>query len=107
GKIREPDVMFYSEAHRDRLGGTVSGIPDMVAEVVSPGSRQADRRDKFHEYALAGIGEYWLVEPEQTTVEVFVLVDGVYELVVKAGAGQVAQSRLLAGFEVEVTAVFA
>lgn len=107
GKIREPDVMFYSEAHRDRLGGTVSGVPDMVAEVVSPGSRKADRHDKFYEYAQAGIGEYWLIEPEKETVEIFALVDGVYELVVQAGAGQVAQSRLLAGFEVEVTAVFA
>ncbi len=108
GKIREPDVLFYSHAHADRLGGTISGVPDLVAEVVSPGSRRVDRQEKFVEYAQAGVAEYWLIDPEQKTVVVFGLgEEGAFGLVVQAGVGEVAFSRLLAGFEVETTAVLA
>jgi hypothetical protein len=58
GKIREPDVLFYTHAHADRLGGTLVG-------------------------------------------------DGLFELMGQAGLGEVLFSRLLAGFVVETTAVFA
>lgn len=108
GKIREPDVLFYSHAHADRLGGTISGVPDLVAEVVSPGSRRLDRQEKFVEYARAGVAEYWLIDPEQKTVTLFVLgEEGAFGLVGQAGMGEVVVSQLLVGFEVATTAVFA
>ena len=68
GKIREPDVLFYSQVNADRLGETISGVPDLVAEVVSPGSRRVDSQEKFVEYAQAGVAEYWLIDPEEKTV---------------------------------------
>jgi Uma2 family endonuclease len=106
-KIREPDILFVSHAHADRIGEQAYGPPDLVVEVTSASTRRTDRVEKFVEYARAGIGEYWLVEPEAETIEVFVLEDGAYVLLVKAGPGGKAQSKLLEGFEVEVDNVFA
>ncbi|MFC1707929.1 Uma2 family endonuclease, partial [Planctomycetota bacterium] len=38
-------------------------IPDIVVEVVSPGSETRDYQDKRSEYLAAGIREYWIVDP--------------------------------------------
>lgn len=105
GKIREPDILFVSHAHADRIGEQAYGPPDLVVEVISPGTQRVDRGKKFVEYARAGIGEYWLVDPQAKTIEVFVLQDGAYTLLVKAGSGEKARSQLLNGFEVAVVDV--
>jgi len=106
GKIREPDIMFYTQAHQERIDEQVSAPPDLAAEIISPGTRKTDRHDKFYEYAQAGISEYWLVDPEAQTIEVFVLSDGVYTLLVKAGVGETAVSHLLPGLEIPCEQIF-
>jgi Uma2 family endonuclease len=107
GKIREPDILFYANAHFDRIGDMVSGVPDLVMEILSPGTLKTDRRDKFGEYAQAGIPEYWIVDPEHETIEVFVLDEGAYTLLVKAARSEKAYSALLSSFEVTCAEVFA
>jgi Uma2 family endonuclease len=106
GKIREPDIMFYAEAHRDRIGEQVSGPPDLVAEIVSPGSVKTDRQEKFAEYAQAGVSEYWIVDPAAETVEVYALADDVYLLHERGGLEAQVTSRLLDGFCLEVESLF-
>lgn len=105
--IREPDILFISHAHADRIGEQSVGPPDLVVEVISPSTRRTDRVDKFKEYARAGISEYWIVDPEARTFEVFVLQDGAYTLLVKAGPGEKARAQLLDDFAVAVDEVFA
>ncbi|QYO63307.1 Uma2 family endonuclease [Leptolyngbya sp. 7M] len=55
--------------------------PVLVMEVVGPGQTNRDRdyEDKRSQYQARGIPEYWLVDPEQQTVMVLTLVDGVYQ----------------------------
>jgi Uma2 family endonuclease len=106
GKIREPDILFYAHASRSRIGELVSGPPDLAVEVISPGTRRQDRHDKFYEYAQAGIAEYWLVDLEAQSVEVYTLDEGVYTLLVQARAGGTAFSQLLDGFTISGDAIF-
>ena len=68
GKVREPDFMFMSAAHADRIG-TYWGVPDLVGEILSEGTEQKDRETKRAEYARAGIPEYWIIDPWARTVE--------------------------------------
>ena len=105
GKIREPDVLFVAREHSDRIGEQFFGVPDLVMEVISSGTRRTDRAEKLVEYAQAGVQEYWIVDPEARTVEVFRLREGAYELLGKWGAGETACSELLAGFEMMVDEV--
>jgi len=99
----QPDVIFIS---RERLGiiqERVMGAADLVAEVISPESRKRDRIDKRDLYEQHGIREYWLIDPEATTVEVLHLESGQYQLVGRWHPGKRARSRLLKGFEVSVS----
>ena len=107
GKIREPDIFFISAEHRDRIGEKVCGVPDLVVEVISPGTREVDRGEKFAEYAKAGVREYWIVDPEKRTVEVFTLKGHVYEPAGIFREGEIARSDLLQGFEIAVDELFA
>jgi Uma2 family endonuclease len=105
GKIREPDILFVAKEHSDRIGEQAYGPPDLVIEVLSPGTRHTDRLEKMVEYARAGVREYWIVDPYGQTVEVFVLREGAYELLGKWGEDEEACSEVLAGFEVAVDEV--
>lgn len=56
---------FVAEEHLDRLQEMhLEGPADLVVEIVSPESRLRDRGEKFAEYELAGVSEYWLLDPE-------------------------------------------
>jgi Uma2 family endonuclease len=105
GRIREPDVIFVKQENRARIiPRYVDGPPDWVAEVISPGSRATDSKDKLRQYAEAGIPEYWLIDPEAGTVDVYVLSDGeaAYTLHSSCSAGETIRSVALEGFEVAV-----
>lgn len=54
--------------------------PDWVCEVLSPSNAWYDRGPKAKAYAEAGIPWYWLVDPQQRTVEVLKLHDGHWSL---------------------------
>jgi Uma2 family endonuclease len=61
---REPDILFVARDSLPRLTGQrLEGPADLVVEVVSEESATRDRRDKFQEYAQAGVREYWLIDP--------------------------------------------
>jgi len=111
GKFREPDVIFMHRDHADRIGEEFWGVPDLVVEVISPrtsqssGTEKPDRRDKFWEYAQAGVAEYWLVHPAERTIEVYVLRGNDYDLLGRWTAGETAWSEVLAGLEVPVNVV--
>jgi len=51
--------------------------------------------------------EYWIVDYNARTIEVFVLEGSTYALLGKFGLGEVVRSKVLAGFEVVVDEVFA
>ena len=102
GKIREPDIIFMTSAHEDRITESYWGVPDLAVEVISKSTGQIDRSEKFIEYAQAGVMEYWLVDTAKQTIEVFTLEHGAYVLLGKWSISEIARSVLLSGFQVTV-----
>lgn len=103
--IREPDIVFMSQAHAERID-EVWGVPDLVVEIHSPGTRKIDRTDKFIEYAEAGVAEYWMVDPEAETIEVYELRAGAYDLRGKFTLKDTLTSGQLPGLALTVAEVF-
>jgi Uma2 family endonuclease len=99
----QPDGLFiFKERLHIVKKGQIEGAPDIVVEVLSPGNWLTDRREKFQNYAKAGVREYWIVNPLARTIELFVLRKGRYELIGKYGFGETVRSEVLPGFEVQV-----
>ena len=71
-----PDLVFFLHEQRERIvsDDRLKGPPDLVVEVVSPGSEnnRRDRVVKLQLYGKHGISEYWIVDPKNMTVEKYV-----------------------------------
>ncbi len=106
GKYREPDLVFMLREHADRMSEQFWDGADLVMEVVSPDGRKRDLEVKRREYAQAGISEYWIVDPQASSITVLKLDNANYFEHGVFGLGQTASSVLLAGFTADVSAVF-
>lgn len=103
GNIRQPDIVFMSNEHRDRITEKYWGVPDLVMEILSESTAKEDKTNKFYEYAKAGVQEYWIADPAERSIEVYVLEKGTYRLLGKWNAGGVARSEVLTGLAVAVS----
>ena len=74
-----PDMMVVCDREKIQKDG-VHGAPDLVVEVLSPSTAKNDRIHKKTVYEACGVREYWLVDPENRTIEQYLLRDGALEL---------------------------
>lgn len=109
GEYREPDLLYMSAQQRTAIVGDYPDRADLVMEVVmgNPEDRERDYVDKRRDYALAGIPEYWIVDPQEEVIFVLSLEGTEYVEHGRFRAGQTATSALLPGFSVPVTDVWA
>ncbi len=56
----------------------IKGIPTLVIEILSESNPRHDQVLKFEMYQRTGVPEYWIVDPDEQTVQQFELVDGRY-----------------------------
>jgi len=69
-KYREPDLVFVSAEDDPRRQNPYWIGADLVIEVVSRDGEERDWVQKRIDYAQAGIGEYWIVDPQQEVIVV-------------------------------------
>ncbi len=97
-RVVQPDVLFISKARLGIVKNYVDGVPDLAMEVISEASWQRDRIQKKALYEQSGLLEYWIIDPDSQTIEVFALVKSAFQLHSRAVGAQMAKSKLLAGF---------
>ena len=97
---REPDILFITNEHLERLlENRLDGPADLVVEVISADSVRRDREDKYKEYREAGIPEYWVIDPrpdKQRADFYYLNEEGDYELFATEDDEQV-YSKILEG----------
>ena len=102
-----PDAMIVCNKNIIRLDG-IHGAPDLVVEVLSPGTAKNDRGYKKNLYETAGVKEYWIVDPISHSIEVYILADGKFVLdevyaLYPAGAGVTDEEREETKKEIQVS----
>jgi Uma2 family endonuclease len=108
GSPVQPDVSVFRKGNEPRWGvGKFEGVPDLVVEVLSTGTRRRDRTTKLEAYQDAGVPEYWLVDPDRQTVEIYVLgKNGKYTDPVHGSIQDEVWSSVLPGFRLKVAVLF-
>jgi Uma2 family endonuclease len=103
----EPDICFFNKLKADTFTGkqTLFPGPDFVIEILSDGTKDRDRGVKFKDYEAHKIQEYWIVDADQQNIEQYHLIEGQYELILKASEGNI-KSLVLAGFQIPIQSVF-
>lgn len=103
----EPDICFFSTEKHGRFNNDtmVYPAPDFVVEVLSKSTEKTDRGIKKDDYALHGVQEYWIVNPDKKEVEQYVLTDKQYDLKAKTDNGTV-RCVVLEGLQIPLEAIF-
>jgi Uma2 family endonuclease len=104
----EPDLCFFpSEKAREFTPDQkLFPAPDWIAEVLSSSTAKNDRGIKMEDYAIHGVKEYWLVEPQEQYIEQYYLKHGSFFLHKIYSEGEILQSDVLKGLQLPVDAVF-
>lgn len=100
---REPDLIFVQKDRVHLLTRHyLDGPADLAVEIISAESNKRDRKVKFAEYQIAGIREYWLIDPDKQLAEFYQLDDeGTYEPAALDEEGFY-HSQVIAGFRLRV-----
>lgn len=102
---RHPDIVVYKNPPPEEEGDWAGWIPEIVIEVVSPGSEQRDYVEKREEYLAFGVREYWIADAGRQEVLILRRSRGRWsERVVRPP--QVYRTPLLPGFELACEPVF-
>jgi Uma2 family endonuclease len=86
GDYLEPDILFVRKARAELVTDRgVEGAPDLVVEVLSPSTAARDHGIKLERYRLYAVPEYWIIDPEAESIEVWKLAEGAHEAVLFDG----------------------
>lgn len=108
--VLEPDILVVLNEHASIIGAdNVKGAPDIVIEILSPGTRRKDEIVKRRLYEHHGVNEYWVVDPEAELLRVYRREGTAFApaIVIDTDAGGTITSPLLPGFSLDVHKVFA
>ena len=102
-----PDLVFVATEHLSLITEkNLQGVPDLLVEILSPTTATIDRRVKHSLYERFGVPEYWIVNPERNTVQVFRLSGGRYGAALEFGTGDRLETPLLPGLSIPLSEVF-
>ena len=105
-----PDLVFVrNERWPDVVSGSrVTGAPDLVVEIVSPGTenRRRDLLVKRQLYAKYGVQEYWVIDPENRSVEIYRLAGPSLEKIATLIDDDKVTSQITPGIELKLSAIF-
>ncbi len=80
--VVQPDLLYVASDQQDIVEEKrIDGAPHLVVEILSRSHPRKDRLQKLQIYQRAGVPHYWIVDPDQRTLECFSLRDGIYALV--------------------------
>lgn len=104
-----PDISFISKERYFILDNEdyIAGAPDLIVEIISPGNVRRDRVVKKQLYEQFAVKEYWLIDPNNKSVEVFVMQENAYVLTAFLEVEGKLTSTLLPGLEIEISQLFA
>jgi Uma2 family endonuclease len=69
--VLQPDVCVICDPSKVDDKGCI-GAPDIVVEILSPSNNKKELKYKFDVYQEAGVSEYWVVDPREKSVQIFV-----------------------------------
>ncbi len=70
--VVQPDISVFCDQDKLDNRGAI-GAPDLIIEILSPSTAAKDLKEKFFLYESAGVKEYWIVDPSNETLTVYIL----------------------------------
>lgn len=72
--VLQPDLVFISNSRQNIVTArAIEGVPDLVIEILSPTTSRTDRVTKAQLYARHKVPGYWIIDPDQEALEIYLL----------------------------------
>lgn len=105
--VVQPDILFISKDRLIIIGEkNIQGAPDLVIEIISESTAYRDFVQKKKLYAKHGVKEYWIVIPDEGSIEIFVLEDKTYVSHRTYGKDAILESPSIKGLRIELKSIF-
>ena len=106
--VYQPDLIFICAEHaREVRKDKLHIIPDLVVEVLSPSTAYHDFTRKKEIYCACGVTEYWIIDPEQETIEIMIKHGDIYQTESFLRKPAMLESGMFPGFGMKIEDVFA
>jgi Uma2 family endonuclease len=107
-----PDLVYFTAERFERVVNEkhATAAPDLVVEILSPGTRRRDKGRKRAVYDREGVQEYWIVDPDARSITALrrpragAGLTGV--ITATAAGGDVLESPLFPGLHIPLREVF-
>jgi Uma2 family endonuclease len=73
--VFQPDLCVVCDPSKIDFKGFL-GVPDLIIEILSPANNKKELKYKYEVYEEAGVLEYWIVDPREKAVQVYLLTNG-------------------------------
>jgi len=104
--VVQPDICVICDRNKLDERGCI-GAPDLIVEILSPGSSRKELRDKYDLYQESGVTEYWVVFPSEQVLQRYILnAANIYQAQLPNVEGDVVGVTFLPGFELSVSEIF-
>jgi Uma2 family endonuclease len=108
--VVEPDLLYLSNERAKEVVTPLHarGVPELVIEIASKGTRKRDETIKRRLYERCGVSEYWIVDPEIDVIRVYRRGGNTFERPAELSreAGDVLTTSLLPGLAMPLAQVF-
>lgn len=105
--VTQPDIYVVCDLTKLDEKGCL-GAPDMIIEIISAKNARRDVKEKYDLYEKYGVYEYWIVNPNDENVSVFILNEsGKYQLVrIYAGDDKIPVNIFKGELDIDLTEIF-
>ncbi len=105
--VVQPDILFISKERLNIIGEkNIEGAPDIVIEIISESTAYRDFVQKKKLYAGFGVKEYWIVIPEEESIDLYILKDNAYTLHKTYGNDEILESSALKDLKIVLKNIF-
>ena len=106
--VVQPDLIFIGNDRRQIVTErAIEGPPTLVVEILSPTTHRTDRVTKAQLYVKHNVPNYWLIDPDQRTVEAYELALDHYDLTARARDAEIFAPSLFSGLSIHLSDLWA
>ena len=105
--VVQPDIIYISSERKNIIKEeNIRGTPDLLVEILSPSTAQRDLVIKRRLYEKHGVREYWIVDPQNKTVEVIAWTPKGFKTLQVYPEGRRLKSKILSSFSLPLKNIF-
>ncbi len=105
--VVQPDLIYIAGEKNEFIEkNRIDGPPTLAVEVISPSGRRKDRLQKLQIYQREGVEHYFIVSPEDKSLECYQLRNGVYSLVASGMDDDVVCHPIYTGLDISLSSLW-